>query len=214
MRLALLAALAAAGAAAAADPLADGRRVVFLGDSNTFAGRFIAYLDAHLVTQLPDRKVNLINLGLPSETVGGLSEPDHPYPRPNIHDRLAAALAKTKPTSVVACYGMNDGIYYPFDEERFRKYQDGYRKLISDCEKAGAKVVLMTPAPFDPKPLKDKVQAKGADKYSWLKPYAAYDDEVLKRYSEWLVTFRDKGYLVVDAHSALRAHLVRMRKID
>jgi DNA polymerase/3'-5' exonuclease PolX len=27
--------------------------------------------------------------------ISGLSEPDHPYPRPNIHDRLAAALEKT-----------------------------------------------------------------------------------------------------------------------
>jgi lysophospholipase L1-like esterase len=131
-----------------------------------------------------------------------------------VHDRLAAALAKGKPTAVVACYGMNDGIYYPFDEGRFRKYQDGYRKLIADCEKAGAKVVLMTPAPFDPKPLKDKVLPKGAEKYSWLKPYSAYDDDVLRQYAKWLVTFRDKGYLVADAHSALRAHLEAMRKTE
>jgi lysophospholipase L1-like esterase len=200
--------------AAADDILRDKARVVFLGDSNTFAGRFIAYLEAYSRTRHPDRNVQLINLGLPSETVSGLSEPDHPYPRPNVHDRLAAALTKTKPTTVVVCYGMNDGIYYPYDEERFRKYQDGYRKLIAECEKAGAKVVLMTPAPFDAKPLKDKVQPKGAEKYSWLKPYADYDEDVLKRYAEWLVTFRDKGYLVADAHSAVRAHLDRMRKID
>jgi len=213
MRLALLAALAAAGAAAAADPLADGRRVVFLGDSNTFAGRFIAYLDAHLVTQLPDRKVNLINLGLPSETVSGLSEPDHPYPRPNVHDRLAAALAKAKPDVVVACYGMNDGIYYPFDEARFRKYQDGYRKLIADCERAGARVVLMTPAPFDPAPLAGKVLPKGAEKYSWMRPYEGYD-EVLGKYSDWLLTFREKGCIVADAHTKVLAHLTRMRKAE
>jgi lysophospholipase L1-like esterase len=188
--------------------------LVFLGDSNTYAGRFIAYLDAYLVSRFPDRKVELINLGLPSETVTGLSEPDHPFPRPNVHDRLAAALAKSRPTVVVACYGMNDGIYYPFDDGRFRKYQDGYRKLIADCEKAGANVVLMTPAPFDPKPLKDKVLAKGVEKYSWLKPYSAYDDEVIREYAKWLVTLRDKGYLVADAHSALRAHLDAMRKSE
>lgn len=213
MRLTLLAALAMAGAAAAADPLADGRRIVFLGDSNTFAGRFIAYLDAHLLTQLPDRKVELINLGLPSETVSGLSEPEHPYPRPNVHDRLAAALAKTKPDVVVACYGMNDGIYYPFGEGRFQKYQDGYRKLISECEKAGAKVILMTPSPFDPTSLKGKTLPKGAKKYSWLRPYEGYD-EVLTRYSEWLRTFREKGYIVADAHTAVLAHLIRMRKAE
>ena len=198
---------------AADDVLRDKRQVVFVGDSNTFAGRFIAYVEVLIRGRHPDRQIEFINLGLPSETVSGLSEPDHPYPRPNVHDRLDAVLAKTRPDLVVACYGMNDGIYYPFDAERFAKYQAGYRKLIADCEKAGAKVVLMTPSPFDPKPLKDKVLAKGAEKYSWLKPYADYDDDVLKRYSEWLVTYRDKGYLVVDAHTAMRAHLDRMRKI-
>jgi lysophospholipase L1-like esterase len=215
MRCALLLSLVFAGSASSAEELLrDGRRVVFLGDSNTYSGRFIAYLDAYLIAQAPERKVELINLGLPSETVTGLSEPDHPYPRPNVHDRLAAALEKTKPDIVVACYGMNDGIYYPFDEGRFQKYQDGYRILISACEKAGAKVVLMTPAPFDPAPLKDKVLPKDAEKYSWMKPYSGYDTEVLARYSEWLVGLRGKGYLVADAHTAVVQHLTRMRKVE
>jgi lysophospholipase L1-like esterase len=199
---------------AADDVLRNKHQVVFIGDSNTFAGRFIAYLEVQQRCRFPDRRIEFINLGLPSETVSGLSEPDHPYPRPNIHDRLGAVLTKSRPDLVVACYGMNDGIYYPFDAERFAKYQEGNRKLIADCEKAGAKVVLMTPSPFDAKPLKDKVQGKGAEKYSWLKPYTNYDDEVLKRYSEWLVTFRERGYLVVDAHTAMRTHLDKMRKID
>src|SRR5450755_2131668 len=95
--------------------LKDGQRVVFLGDSNTYAGKFIAYLDAYLCTRFPDKRFELINLGLPSETVTGLSEADHPYPRPNIHSRVDRALELTKPNVVVICYGMNDGIYSPFD---------------------------------------------------------------------------------------------------
>ena len=109
---------------------------------------------------------------------------------------------------------MNDGIYYPFDEERFKKYQADYLKLIAECEKAKAKVVLMTPAPFDPAPLKDKVLAKGAEKYSWMSPYAGYDDEVLTRYSEWLVTLQKKGYPVANAHTAVLKHLASMRKTE
>src|SRR5262245_12949866 len=94
----------------AAEPFAlrDGQRVLFLGDSNTFAGLFIAYLDGYLFTRFPEQKYELINLGLPSETISGLSEPDHPYPRPNVHDRLEKALTETKPDVVFACYGMND----------------------------------------------------------------------------------------------------------
>ncbi len=48
------------------------QRVVFLGDSNTFAGHYVAYLDAYLFTRFPDRKYELLNLGLPSETACGL----------------------------------------------------------------------------------------------------------------------------------------------
>ena len=206
--------LAMAPSSQAAEPfvLKDGQRVVFLGDSNTYAGKFIAYLDAYLCTRFPDKRFELINLGLPSETVTGLSEPDHPYPRPNIHDRLDRALELTKPDIVIACYGMNDGIYYPFSEERFKKYQEGIHKLIDKCEKAGAKVMLMSPSPFDPKPLKDKVLAKTAEKFSWMRPYEKYDDEVLTKYSEWLLTLRDKKYTVIDAHAALLRHIQAMRK--
>src|SRR5207245_9870562 len=104
--------------------LQDGQRVVFLGDSNTFAGQYIAYLDAYLYTRFPDKKFELLNLGLPSETVSGLSEPDHPYPRPCIFERLDRILEKTKPDIVVACYGMNDGIYHPFSVQRFKNSED------------------------------------------------------------------------------------------
>ena len=194
--------------------LKDGQRVVFLGDSNTYAGKFIAYLDAYLCTRFPDQRYELINLGLPSETVTGLSEPAHPYPRPNIHDRVDRALELSRPDVVVICYGMNDGIYSPFNGERFKKYQLEMTKLIAKVEKAGAKAMLMSPAPFDAKPLKGKVLALGAENFSWLRPYERYDEDVLTRYSEWLLTWRDRKYTVIDAHSALLKHLETMRKED
>ena len=199
--IAVILLLLASTVALAQEPvlLKDNQRIVFLGDSNTYAGKFIAYLDAYLCTRFPEKRFELINLGLPSETVSGLSEPDHPYPRPNIHDRVQRALELTKPDVVVLCYGMNDGIYYPFGEERFKKYQDGITALVAKIEKAGAKAILMSPAPFDAQPLKDKVQTKDAAKFSWLKPYERYDEEVLKKYAEWLLTWRDKKYIVIDA---------------
>ena len=211
--LALAAVLAPAVRAEDKFFLHDGQRVVFLGDSNTFAGQYIAYLDAYLLTRYPDRKYELLNLGLPSETACGLSEPDHPYPRPDVHERLDRVLAKTKPDVVVLCYGMNDGIYYPFGEDRFKKYQDGVMDVIDRVTKAGAKVVVLTPPPFDPQPVRDKLLPKGADKFSWMRPYEGYDD-VLKRYSDWLLTLRDKGIMVVDAHEAVSRHVEKMRKSD
>jgi lysophospholipase L1-like esterase len=193
--------------------LRDGQRVVFLGDSNTFAGHYVAYLDAYLFTRFPDRKFELINLGLPSETACGLSEPDHPYPRPDVHERLDRALAKTKPDVVVLGYGMNDGIYYPFSEDRFKRYQNGMRDVIERVRKAGAKVVVVTPPPFDPAPIRDKLLPKTADKFSWMRPYEGYDD-VLQRYSDWLLTLRDESVIVADAHGTILHHLAEVRKTD
>lgn len=190
--------------------LQDGQRVVFLGDSITNAGMYVQYVDAFLRTRFPDRKFDLLNLGLPSETVSGLSEPDHPYPRPDLHERLARVLTKTKPDVVVICYGMNDGIYYPFSAERFEKYQESIRWAVAQAKQAGAKVVLMTPPPFDAQPVKASVRPIGAEKYSWVAPYAGYD-EVLTRYAQWLTTLRAREMPVADPHTAISRYLTEVR---
>lgn len=203
--------LAPASRAASDFVLKDARRILFLGDSNTFAGQFIVYVDSYLATRFPDKQYELINLGLPSETVTGLTEKDHPFPRPNVHDRADKALAKIKPHVVVICYGMNDGIYSPFSEERFAKYKDGIQKLLDKVTAAGARPVLMTPAPFDPAPVRKNLLPLSAGEFSYRKPYENYDD-VLQRYSAWLVTLRAKGIPVADPHTAMRRFLADERK--
>jgi hypothetical protein len=105
--------------------LAGGHRIVFLGDSITYSGEYvddISMLVSHLTG---DNEFEFLNLGLPSETLSGLSEPGHAhdsFPRPNLHDRLDRLLELVHPNLVIACYGMNDGIYYPFDAAKFEKY--------------------------------------------------------------------------------------------
>jgi lysophospholipase L1-like esterase len=193
-------------------PLGAGR-ILFLGDSITYAGDYVAHVDAYLFTRFPDRKWQVINVGLPSETASGLTEPDHPFPRPDVHERLARALKQTKPDLIVACYGMNDGIYYPFDKLRTRMYHEGIRKLYRVARKAGARVTLMTPPPFDPGPIKEKLRPAGAKEYSYKTPFADYDD-VLARYAEWMVTLRREGVPVVDVHAAIARALARVRKKD
>ena len=89
-------------------------------------------IDAALIAQLPEATQEIIPLGLSSETVSGLSEEGHAggkFPRPDLHERLDRALEKAKPQLVFACYGMNDGIYFPLSTERFKAFQDGMKKL-------------------------------------------------------------------------------------
>ena len=59
----LITALAMAAVVPAARPRTSsssptGQRIVFLGDSNTFAGHYVAYLDAYLFTRFPIANMN------------------------------------------------------------------------------------------------------------------------------------------------------------
>ena len=195
-----------------ANPL-KAKKILFLGDSITHAGHYISLIEAQLLLTSDDPPPVLINLGLPSETCSGLSEPDHPFPRPNVHERIDRALAKIKPDVVVACYGMNDGIYYPFAEERFAAYQQGINAIIDKVHAAGAKLVLMTPPAFDALPLKNKgnLLPAGAEKYSWMKIYEDYDD-VLRRYAQWVMQQGDRVEMLIDLHGPVTQYVDDKRK--
>jgi lysophospholipase L1-like esterase len=195
-------------AATAADrPLEGVRRVVFLGDSITYAGHFIDQIEAYLRLNDPALRVEFIDIGLPSETVSGLTEPGHAggkFPRPELRERLDRVLEKAKPDLVVACYGMNDGIYHPFSEERFAAYRDGMAYLRDHAKAAGAKVLHLTPPVFDPLPIKANTLPAGLAEYP--KPFEGYD-EVLTRYSDWLLARRADGWDVIDVHGPMKAFL-------
>lgn len=202
---------------AAADersPLEDVRRVVFLGDSITYSGQYVEFVETILRLNAPTLRCEFLDLGLPSETLSGLSEPGHAggqFPRPDLHERLERVLSRTKPDLVVACYGMNDGIYYPFGEDRFQKYQEGMRRFRERAKAHRAKVLHLTPSVFDPMPIKDRTLPAGRDEYR--QPYEGYDD-VLTRYTEWLLSQRADGWDVVDIHGPMKQFLTRERERD
>lgn len=209
-----------------ADPTTDGEktplihdndRVVFIGDSNTYAGGFIAYLDASIRAASDDPKtpknVELINLGLSSETSSGLSEPDHPFPRPCVHERLDRVLEKTKPDLVVACYGMNDAIYHPFDEGRFETFKKSIEELIAEVKASGSRIIIVTPPPFDAASVDEKkLRPDGSNQFAWFAPYEKYDD-VIAKYAEWERTLTSVD-AVVDLHGILTIYIERFRKAD
>lgn len=204
-RFAGLVVLAGALAARAQEPSAiiGAQRILFLGDSITWDGRYVAYVDAWLASRFPDQPRNVLNLGLPSETVSGLSEADHAggkFPRPVLRERLARVLEATKPDLVIACYGINCAIYRPFDEERFKAFQDGMRDLHRAVLDSGAKIIHVTPPTFD------KSRSTGAP--------ADYNDAVLGRYGEWLLARRADGWEVIDLHGPMTAAMNEGQRND
>lgn len=192
-----------------------GDRVVFLGDSITQAGRYIEYLEMVYRLENPDTKPNWIPLGLSSETVSGLSEPGHAggaFPRPDLHERLDRVLENTKPTLVFACYGMNDGIYHPWSEERFESFRNGIQLLHEKVVSSGASIVHITPPVFDSLPIRQRVLPAGRERYE--QPFEGYDD-VLGRYSKWLLEHGKKeDWQVIDLHEPMLLEIQKRRKED
>ncbi|HWI59398.1 MAG TPA: SGNH/GDSL hydrolase family protein, partial [Bacillota bacterium] len=208
--LALAAAPAALSSTTTSKPLAG--RVVFLGDSITYAGQYVEFVETGSRLFSPTGELEVLNLGLPSETVSGLSEPGHAggaFPRPDLQERLSRVLQKTHPDVVIACYGMNDGIYYPFGEERFQQFQAGIRRLRDQVTAAGARILFLTPPVFDPLPIQAKTLPAGQSTYPH--PYVGYN-EVLDRYSEWLRSQRARGWEVVDVHGPINQFLAAQRQ--
>src|SRR5690606_34353830 len=164
----------------------------------TYNGKYIKDIEAYYRLHYPERELEFINVGLPSETVSGLSEEGHAdgqFPRPDLHERLERVLEQTKPDLVFASYGMNDGIYQPLDKKRFEKFRKGILWLHEQVENSGAKIVHLTPSVYD--------EEKGG---------AADYDLVLEKYSDWLIDQRDeRKWEVVDIHQPMKSHLEERR---
>ena len=180
--------------------LKNSQRILFLGDSITQGGNYVANFDAWLVKTFPNQRFTVINGGLSSETVSGLSEDNHAggkFPRPCLFERLERVLAKTKPDLIIACYGMNCGIYKELNEERYARYRYGILRLRAAAQQYGTEVVHVTPPIFDN-------HGKAGFDY----------DSVLTTYAEWLVDQREQGWHVADLHSEMRAKVDQIKKQD
>jgi lysophospholipase L1-like esterase len=188
-------------AARPGDLVRSAKRIAVLGDSITQDGRWVADLAAWMEEQgLP---ADVINVGLSSETVSGLTEVGHAggkFPRPDLFDRLDRVLTVTRPDVVLAMYGMNCGIYQPLDDGRFAKFKDGIERLHAAVEKAGARIIHLTPPIYDKQP--GNPGPAGTADY----------DAVLAAYSTWLLSKRAAGWGVIDVHGPMKEALEARRK--
>ncbi len=171
-------------------------KILFLGNSITYSGQYVSYVEAYLKLQYPKRKWEFINIGLPSETVSGLSEPNHAqgkFPRPDLRERLQRILSMVNPELVFANYGINDGIYLPYDDFRFQKFKDGILWMHDEVIKTGANIIHLTPPVYD---------GIDADVY----------DNVMNIYSDWLISRRNTAnWKIIDIHSPMKRQLKEQR---
>lgn len=179
--------------------------MVFLGDSNTYAGRYVAIVDAKLRQVVGKNMLQVLNLGVSSETASGLSEPDHPFKRPCVHSRIDKVLRMLKPSLVVVCYGMNDGAYQPITDDAIETYKREMLRLTKKIRATGASLIVMTPPPFEADAIRKQGKKFGPNangNFAWNAPAESYD-EVVKSMSEWCLTNPFDAFAVVDLRKPL-----------
>lgn len=190
-----------------------GNKILVLGDSITNFGNYLSVVEYYFTRYLPGIKPEIINLGVSSETVSGLSEAVHPFPRPCVLGRVQRALAEVRPDTVITCYGINDGIYQPFSKHNLEAFQKGYRRLLSEIQQFDVKTVVMTPPVFDKFSFEDSLlQNTKKEEYSYMHPYEDYDD-VMERYAEFVMTeLADSVDKAVDIYHPMKEEIDLRRK--
>ena len=195
-------------------PFADGDHVLFLGDSITQDGRYIAFIETYLWAAYPNHSFEIFNMGVSAETVSNTTEPGHRR-RPWVHDRVEHALEISNPDWVFICYGMNDGNYYPSRPDIQTAYLKQLGRLLERIEPTGAQIVLLTPPPFDSvsKPSKNLLPP-GQDVYGYSKTYELYDDTLIAlgalaqgRYGNHVERF-------IDIHTPLTDYIHNSRRVE
>lgn len=140
--------LAGLAPASAADPFdfRDGDRVVLIG--STLIEREQKYGDWELALTLKNRDKNVTfrNLGWSGDTVWGEARNGFD-PSPKGYERLVKVTKEMKPTVIVICYGHNESFE---GTEGLAKFTTQYEKLLDDLAVTKARIVLMTPTPFEP----------------------------------------------------------------
>ena len=115
----------------------DGDVVVMIGDSITEQHLYSNYVEMWTVTRFPAWKLTFRNVG-----IGGDRSPGG-------NSRFARDVEAWKPTAMTADFGMNDGGYGGFGEDKFRPYMDGLQGMADKAKAANIRVAWVTPQPLD-----------------------------------------------------------------
>ena len=134
---------------AGAETFRNGETVCFLGDSITHGGPYHGMISTYYLTRFPDRTIRFVNAGIAGDSAGGAL------------GRLEEDVLSKSPSTVVVMLGMNDvgrGNYVaqPTEKQRqaqarsMKAHQANMDKLLGRIRsETTAKLVLLTPSPFD-----------------------------------------------------------------
>ena len=112
-------------------PLKKNQLIACLGDSITATKNgYVKMLQTYADTNHPELNLTFINWGKNSETITGLTEKNHPGPRPYLFQRLDNQMDTRKVDVILFCYGINCGVYGNPSLELFDSYKIGIYSFL------------------------------------------------------------------------------------
>lgn len=151
--------------------LNSGDRVVWIGNTLVEREQRYGYWEAALHAANPDIPFTLRNLGWSGDTVYGDARAGFDTAKQGF-ERLVNLTLELKPTVILISYGSNEAFDGDAGRERF---QQGYAKLLDALAPAKARIVLLTPIPFEGGPAATRnddirkyaetIQALGQDRH-------------------------------------------------
>ena len=148
-------------AAAPKFEIADGDRIVWIGNTLVEREQRYGYWETALHAAFPDKQFTLRNLGWSGDTVHGDARAGFENAAKGF-ERLVSLTLELKPTVIFVSYGTNESFE---GEVGLPKFEKGLEKLLDALKPSKARVVLFTPLPFQAWP-------------------AAGRDPVVKKYSD------------------------------
>lgn len=184
--------------------LKKGSTIACLGDSITAMDNgYVQMLQDYADTDHPGLNLRFLNWGKNSETVTGLTEKDHPGPRPYLFERLDSLLDTTPVDIIFFCYGINCGIYGKPSSKLFDSYTIGVYSFLEKIKQKGIKTVLLTPPPLVLNPV-IATEIKNTIPYGYKNPYPKYQEEVLQEFHLIINGIKHETVLgTIDIHSPL-----------
>lgn len=125
--------------------LNSGDRVVWIGNTLVEREQRYGYWEAALHAANPDTPFTFRNLGWSGDTVYGDARAGFDTAKQGF-ERLVNLTLELKPTVILISYGSNEAFEGDAGRERF---QQGYAKLLDALAPAKARIVLLTPVPFE-----------------------------------------------------------------
>ncbi|MFD0798896.1 GDSL-type esterase/lipase family protein [Maribacter chungangensis] len=187
--------------------LKKGQTIACLGDSITATPNgYVQMLQDYVDTNHPDLELTFLNWGKSSETITGLTEKEHPGPRPYLFERLDGLLKSTQVDILFFCYGINCGIYGKPSQTLFDSYTIGIYTFLEKIKQKGIKTILLTPPPVVLEAVNDDSVAVTTD-FGYQHPYPKYQEEVLQEFREIVLAISHETVLgKIDIQAPLLRH--------